>query len=77
MAKKLTDLKNPLTSSNLNLLSPGDWLGSVLYVAWLGLIVSLGIKALMKADSVIPGNNTPAGYRAAVTEVSTNGIQVL
>ena len=77
MRKKLGDLKNPVLAKEVNIFNPMDWLGGVLYVAWIGLIAVLGIKALMKADTLLPGNNTPAGFKSAVAEAPTNGVQVL
>lgn len=75
--RKLGDLKNPVTSREVNIFNPADWLGSILYVAWFGLIAVLGIKALEKADAVLPGNQTPASYKAAVTEKVTDTVTVL
>ncbi len=66
MAKKLTDFKNPLTASSGNVLDFSMWLGGVLWVVMVGMILALGVKALNKVDSIVPGNNTPnvAPYKA-------------
>jgi len=77
MAKKLGELKNPVTAQGVNLFSVTDWVGSILYVAWFGLIAVLGIKALQKADALTPATLTPANYKAAVAEEAVNGVTVL
>ena len=76
---KITDLKNPLTSKDVNVLNPLDWVQSIGYVAWLGLVAVLGAKALIKADAIIPGNNTPSCYvkAAAAPEVKGEAFTVI
>ena len=75
---KLAELKNPIKAEKVNVLSVGDWAGSIGYVAWLGLVVALGAKALIAADKVIPGNNTPNALKNAVAEqVTTGGVTIL
>lgn len=74
---KLAEVKNPL-KKDINILSPKDWLGSILYVAWLGMVFVLGIKLLMKVDEVVPGNNTPNYFKKTVEPAATGDvIQVL
>lgn len=73
---KLSDVKNPLRKE-VNILNPKDWIGSILYVAWLGMVFVLGIKLLMKVDAVVPGNNTPNYFKATVAEPKGDVVQVL
>lgn len=76
MATKLTQIKNPLTTSSGNLLDVGLWLGGILWVVMFGMIFAMGSKALSVIDSKLPGNQTPnlQGY----TQPSTgSGINLL
>lgn len=73
---KLADVKNPLRKE-VNILNPKDWIGSILYVAWLGMVFVLGVKLLMKADEVIPGNNTPNYFKNTIAQPKTEVVQVL
>lgn len=73
MAKKLTDVTNPITASGGNILSLGDWVSRILWVAMFGAVFSLGAKVLTTVDNYIPGNNTPSSYRSATSTISVSG----
>ena len=77
MAKRLTDVTNPLTSTGGNILSPSDWLSRILYVAWFGAIFMFGAKLLQQADRVIPGNITPNDYKTATQVQTAAGMTIL
>lgn len=77
MAKRLTDVTNPLTSTGGNILSPSDWLSRILYVAWFGAIFMAGAKVLQMADRVVPGNITPNDYKTASQVQTVTGLTVL
>lgn len=66
MAKKLTDFRNPLAAKEGSIFDLSVWLGGVLYVVMVGMVIALGVKALNKLDSFVPGNQTPniAPYKA-------------
>lgn len=56
---KLTQFKNPLTNNSGSVTDYTQWIGGVLWVVMVGLIISIGAKALGKVDAFIPGNQTP------------------
>lgn len=75
---KLTELRNPLKADKVNVLSIGDWIGSIGFVAWIGLVMALGAKALTAADKVLPGNNTPNYYKNVTAEPApASGVTIL
>lgn len=63
---KLTTFKNPVTAKEGSVLDLSNWIGGVMWVVMVGMIIALGVKALDKLDSVVPGNQTPniAPYKA-------------
>lgn len=74
---KLTEFKNPIRAEKVNALSPAEWVQSIGYVAWVGAVMVLGAKVLVAADKILPGNNTPASYKAAAaTPTPTSGVVV-
>lgn len=73
MAGKLTRTVNPITTGGGDILSPSDWISRILWVAMFGAVFSIGARVLQSADRYIPGNNTPAGYRAATATQSVGG----
>lgn len=77
MAKKLTQVTNPITSTGGDIASPADWISRILYVAWFGAIFMIGAKVLTMADRVIPGNITPNDYKTQSAVVTGDGVVVL
>lgn len=77
MAKKLTEIKNPLTTSGGSIFDISLWLGGILWVVMFGMIFAMGSKALSVIDGKIPGNQTPnlAGYQQPVAPGS--GLTIL
>ena len=73
---KLNEFKNPIVSKEVNVLSPADWIQSIGYVAFMGMVAVLGAKLLIKADSFIPGNNTPTNYTNLVTTPAASTLTV-
>ena len=63
MAKKLTDVTNPLTTQGGNLLDPSDWISRILWVFMFGAVFTVGAKVLTTADKFIPGNITPNDFK--------------
>lgn len=65
---KITDIKNPLTSSG-NILNIGDWLGAIWWVVFFGTTFAIGAKVVQALDAKLPGSTTPdmAGFKAAPT----------
>lgn len=75
---KLNELKNPITSQSVNILNPADTIKAIGYVAWVGMVVAIGMKALIKADEFLPGNVTPNHYKTeTAVATTTNGVTVL
>lgn len=75
---KLTELKNPITAKDVNVLNPADWVSSIGYVVFAGIVAAIGMKALIKADEFLPGNNTPNYYKTATEQpAAAAGITVL
>lgn len=73
---KLNEFKNPIVSKEVNVLNPADWIQSIGYVAFMGMVAVLGAKLLIKADSVIPGNNTPTSYANMVSTPAASTLTV-
>lgn len=73
---KLTEFKNPVVNKEVNVLSPADWIQSIGYVAFMGLVVAMGAKLLVKADEIIPGNNTPRSYANMVSTPAASTLTV-
>lgn len=73
MAKNIAEFKNPFRANSVNPLNPMDYVSAIGYVAWIGLVMVLGAKALVAADKVLPGDNTPAQYKSAVAAPATTG----
>ena len=71
MAKKLGEVTNPITASGGSILSPGDWISRILFVAWIGAIFAIGSKVLTFADRYVPGNNTPTSMANATVVPAT------
>lgn len=69
MAKKLTEIKNPLTNTGGSIFDISLWLGGILWVVMFGMIFAMGTKALSVIDNKLPGNQTPGlpGYKQPVT----------
>lgn len=61
---KLSEFKNPLTTTKGNIFSIEDWAGGILWVIFAGAIFTAGSKIMAKVDdAIIPGNVTPNQYR--------------
>lgn len=73
---KLNEFKNPIVSKEVNVLNPADWIQSIGYVAFMGMVAVLGAKLLIKADQVIPGNNTPTNYTNLVSTPAASTLTV-
>ncbi len=56
---KLTTFKNPVTAKEGSVLDLSNWIGGIMWVVMVGMIIALGVKALDKLDSVVPGNQSP------------------
>ena len=56
---KLTDFKNPLTSTTGSVFSLSNWTGGILWVVMVGMILAVGVTLVQKIDAVLPGNTTP------------------
>lgn len=56
---KITDFKNPLASKEGSIFDLYTWIGGIMWVVMVGMIIALGVKALDKIDSYVPGNQTP------------------
>lgn len=73
---KLNEFKNPVVNKEINVLSPADWIQSIGYVAFMGLVIAMGAKLLVKADEIIPGNNTPVSYANMVSSPAASTLTV-
>lgn len=73
---KLNEFKNPIVNKEVNVLSPADWVQSIGYVAFLGFAFAMGAKLLVKADEIIPGNNTPKSYANMVSTPAASTLTV-
>ncbi len=56
---KLNEFKNPLASKQGSIFDLTNWIGGVMWVVMVGMIIALGVKALDKIDSFVPGNQVP------------------
>lgn len=78
MSKNIAEFKNPMRANSINPLNPMEYISSIGYVAWIGLIFVAGAKLLVMADKVIPGENTPNSYKTAIAQpVSDKGITII
>ena len=73
---KLNEFKNPVVNKEVNVLNPTDWVQSIGYVAFMGLVVAMGAKLLVAADKYIPGNNTPKSYANMVSTPAASTLTV-
>lgn len=73
---KLNEFKNPVVNKEVNVLNPADWIQSIGYVAFMGIVLAMGAKLLVKADQVIPGNNTPTSYANMVSSPAASTLTV-
>lgn len=59
MAKKITDFKNPITSTSGSILDWSAWTGGIMWVVMLGAIMAMGVSVLNFVDKKVPGSQIP------------------
>jgi hypothetical protein len=76
MAKKITEFKNPLTSTSGSVLDLNAWIGGVMWVVMFGIIVAMGTKVLSVVDSKVPGSQTPDMKPFAQPQTAGSGLTI-